>query len=175
MLTDFLLFNKPMAPGMKESPLTQPIWATESVTLDSSQQIFSVEFAALSYSAPKGTATDSDWRVSKTIGTKSTAAGAWRHIRVCRQESTFSMSRGPITTCFGTRPYAVADPCIAAVVANWWFRSLMGLAFGGLILGVYALRVNELKRREKVLKVMVRERTAELTEANQRRAEEARK
>ena len=56
--------------------------------------------------------------------------------------------------------------------ATWWFRSLMGLAFVGLILGVYTLRVNELKRREKVLKVMVRQRTAELTEANQR-AEEA--
>ena len=56
--------------------------------------------------------------------------------------------------------------------ATWWFRSLMGLAFVGLILGVYKLRVNGLKRREKVLKVMVRQRTAELTEANQR-AEEA--
>ena len=53
VLTEFLLFNKPTVPGMKESPLTQPIWATESVTLDSSQQIFSVEFAALSYSAPQ--------------------------------------------------------------------------------------------------------------------------
>ena len=48
----------------------------------------------------------------------------------------------------------------------------MGLAFVGLILGVYTLRVNELKRRERLLKVMVRQRTAELTEANQR-AEEA--
>ena len=36
--------------------------------------------------------------------------------------------------------------------ATWWFRSLMGLAFVGLILGAYKLRVNELKRREKLLK-----------------------
>ena len=48
----------------------------------------------------------------------------------------------------------------------------MVLAFVGLILGAYTLRVNELKRREEVLKVMVRQRTAELTDANQR-AEEA--
>ena len=44
----------------------------------------------------------------------------------------------------------------------------MGLAFVGLIFGAYKVRVNELKRREKLLKVMVRQRTAELTEANQK-------
>src|SRR5262249_38445912 len=46
--------------------------------------------------------------------------------------------------------------------ATWWFRSLMGLAFVGLIFGGYKVRVRELERRENRLDALVQERTAEL-------------
>ena len=52
VLTNFLLFNKPLRQG-RNSPLTKSIWATPAVTLSPSQSIFTVEFAALSYLAPK--------------------------------------------------------------------------------------------------------------------------
>jgi two-component system sensor histidine kinase/response regulator len=55
---------------------------------------------------------------------------------------------------------------------TWWFRSLMGLAFVGLIFGAYKVRVKGLERREKQLDALVQQRTAELRAANQR-AEEA--
>ena len=52
VLTDFLLFNKPVLPG-EDSPLHKPIWATDSLTLTHTQSIFTLEFAGLSYAAPE--------------------------------------------------------------------------------------------------------------------------
>jgi ligand-binding sensor domain-containing protein/signal transduction histidine kinase len=52
VLTDFQLFNKPVSIGEK-SPLKQSISFTHSLVLSHPQNIFSFEFAALSYSDPE--------------------------------------------------------------------------------------------------------------------------
>src|SRR5262245_13864060 len=46
---------------------------------------------------------------------------------------------------------------------TWWFRSVMGLVFVGLIFGGYKVRVRELERRENRLDALVQQRTAELS------------
>ena len=51
VLTDLLLFNKPVRPG-GNSPLQKPIWGTDALTLNHNQNIFTLEFAALSYADP---------------------------------------------------------------------------------------------------------------------------
>ncbi len=51
VLTDFLLFNKPVPIG-GTSPLQQSISVTKSLVLTHEQSIFSFEFAALSYANP---------------------------------------------------------------------------------------------------------------------------
>jgi ligand-binding sensor domain-containing protein len=52
VLTDLLLFNAPVRQGAN-SPLRKPIWAVDSLTLTDKQSIFTLEFAALSYTAPE--------------------------------------------------------------------------------------------------------------------------
>jgi signal transduction histidine kinase/ligand-binding sensor domain-containing protein/CheY-like chemotaxis protein len=52
VLTSFSLFNNPVAPG-KDSLLTAPIWDTTGLTLSHDQNIFSFDFASLSYGAPR--------------------------------------------------------------------------------------------------------------------------
>jgi ligand-binding sensor domain-containing protein/signal transduction histidine kinase len=52
VLTDFQLFGKPVPIG-DDSPLKQSISSTNSLVLSHSQNIFSFEFAALSYSDPE--------------------------------------------------------------------------------------------------------------------------
>ncbi len=52
VLTDFHMFHKPVAIG-DDSALLKPIYATDSLTLSYRQNIFSFEFAALSYAAPE--------------------------------------------------------------------------------------------------------------------------
>ena len=51
VLTDFLLFNKPVSIG-PDSPLNEAIWATETITLGPDDYVFAFEFAALNYIAP---------------------------------------------------------------------------------------------------------------------------
>jgi len=48
---DFLLFNKQVRPGEK-SPLQKQIWATDALTLNHDQSIFTLAFAPLSYVDP---------------------------------------------------------------------------------------------------------------------------
>jgi signal transduction histidine kinase/CheY-like chemotaxis protein/streptogramin lyase len=48
VLNDFLLFNQPVQPG-EGSPLSQPIWLTDSITLNHNQNIITFEFAVLNY------------------------------------------------------------------------------------------------------------------------------
>jgi hypothetical protein len=107
VLTELLLFNKPTVPGMKESPLTQPIWATESVTLDSSQQIFSVEFAALSYSAPQR---------NRYRFRLENFEDNWNEVDSSRRIATYTslpageyvfQVQGPITICYGAKPVRI--------------------------------------------------------------------
>ena len=52
VLTDFQLFGKPVAIG-HNSPLNQSIAVTKSLTLSAAQNVFSLEFSALSYVDPE--------------------------------------------------------------------------------------------------------------------------
>ncbi len=169
VLTDFLLFNKPV-PLSGKSPLQRPIWATQAITLDHKQSIFTLEFAALSYVAPERN------RLRYKLDGLETE---WNEVGGSRHVATYT-ELPPRTYVFrvqGSNNDLVWNETGARLEitvlppwwATWWFRSLMGVAFVGLIAGAYIVRVNELKRRERVLKVMVRQRTAELTEANARR------
>ncbi|HMB25721.1 MAG TPA: triple tyrosine motif-containing protein, partial [Anaerolineales bacterium] len=53
VLTDFQIFNRPVPIGGKDSLLQQVINETGEITLSYQQSVFSFEFAALSYRAPR--------------------------------------------------------------------------------------------------------------------------
>jgi diguanylate cyclase (GGDEF)-like protein len=48
-IVDFQIFNKPVSPGAKNSPLTKVVSQTDSITLDHHQGVFSFSFSAMSY------------------------------------------------------------------------------------------------------------------------------
>ncbi|MCB9293603.1 MAG: helix-turn-helix domain-containing protein [Lewinellaceae bacterium] len=52
-IVDFRLFNQPVEIGSKDSPLSQPIWATERVVLNHRQNVFALQFTAFHYAAPE--------------------------------------------------------------------------------------------------------------------------
>lgn len=52
VLTDFLLFGKPVSIGGSDSPLKASISLTKSITLSHAQDIFSLQFSALSFADP---------------------------------------------------------------------------------------------------------------------------
>ena len=172
VVTDFLLFNQPVVPSSK-SPLQRPIWATGAVTLNNDQSIFTLGFASLSYVRPQRNRyryklenLEKDW--NEVAGDRRTAT----YTSLPPGKYVFRVQGSNNDLLWNETGVRLGINVLPPWWATWWFRSLMGLAFVSLILRVYTLRVHELKRREKVLKVTVRQRTAELTEANQR-AEEA--
>lgn len=53
IFTDFLILNKPVQFGIKDSPLAKPIEETKQITLAYNQAFFSIGFAALNYINPE--------------------------------------------------------------------------------------------------------------------------
>ncbi|QCX37620.1 response regulator [Aureibaculum algae] len=52
-LVGFKLFNESVLPYQKNSPLKKVIAETKSITLDNSQSVFTIEFAAINYTRPE--------------------------------------------------------------------------------------------------------------------------
>jgi signal transduction histidine kinase/ligand-binding sensor domain-containing protein/DNA-binding response OmpR family regulator/HPt (histidine-containing phosphotransfer) domain-containing protein len=162
VLTDFHLFNQTVQPG-SGSPLQKPIWTTDSVTLTHTQSIFTFEFAGLSYAAPEKNryryrleGLESEWnevdgRRRQATYTSLPAGRYVFRVQASNNEGVWNED--------GVR---LALTILPPWWATWWFRSLMGLAFVGLMLGTYKLRIRGLKERERQLDALVRQRTAEL-------------
>jgi Y_Y_Y domain len=53
VLTEFELFNRPVAVGGRDSPLLQAIHVASSIALRHDQSVFRLEFAALDYTSPQ--------------------------------------------------------------------------------------------------------------------------
>ena len=134
VLTDFHLFNKPVHPG-EDSPLHKPIWATDSLTLTHTQSIFTLEFAGLSYAAPERNryryrleGLESEWN---EVDSSRRAGDLYQPSAT---DNMSSASRHPTRMGCGTRRVSrLAITVLPPWWATWWFRSLMGLAFVGLI------------------------------------------
>jgi signal transduction histidine kinase/CheY-like chemotaxis protein/ligand-binding sensor domain-containing protein len=162
VLTDFHLFNKPVLPG-SDSPLQKPIWTTDSLTLTHTQSIFTLEFAGLSYAAPEKNryryrleGLESEWNEvdSRRRQATYTSLPAGRYI--------FRVQASNNEGVWNEDGVSLALTILPPWWATWWFRSLMGLAFVGLMLGTYKLRIRGLKEREHQLDALVQQRTAEL-------------
>ncbi len=52
-ITNFLLFNKPVKIGAKDSPLQKQISETKKITLTHNQSVFTLEYVAVNYKAPE--------------------------------------------------------------------------------------------------------------------------
>jgi signal transduction histidine kinase/ligand-binding sensor domain-containing protein/CheY-like chemotaxis protein/HPt (histidine-containing phosphotransfer) domain-containing protein len=162
VLTDLHLFNQRIKPG-QGSPLDKPIWMTDSLILNHAQSIFTLQFAGLSYAAPE----KNRYRY-RLEGLES----EWNEVDSTRRQATYTSlpaGRYVFRVLASTKDGVWNDKGITLKItvlppwwATWWFRSLMGLAFVGLILGTHRLRVKGLKLREKRLDELVQQRTAEL-------------
>ena len=165
VLTNFLLFNRPVHQG-RESPLSRPIWATDSLTLTHRQNIFTLEFAALSYLAPERN------RYRYRLEGLETQ---WNEVESGRRSATYTNLHGGkyLFRVQGSNNHGVWNSkgvTLAITVlppwwATWWFRSIVSLLAIGLIWATYRLRVKGLQQRTASLEVQVAQRTHELQAA----------
>jgi signal transduction histidine kinase/CheY-like chemotaxis protein len=165
VLTDFLLFNKPVLPS-SNAPLHQPIWAAHSVTLNHNQSIFTLEFAALSYLAPER----NRYRYRLENLEKE-----WNEVGGDRRVATYT-NLPPGKYVFrvqGSNDDLVWNQTGARIDitvlppwwATWWFRSVAGLLIVGMVWAGYQSRVKNLRLQNVRLEAQVAQRTHELRTA----------
>jgi signal transduction histidine kinase/sugar lactone lactonase YvrE len=160
VLTDFRLFNDPVPVGGR-SPLKKSISYTESLTLSHEQNIFSLEFSALSFASPKRAryryrleGLDRDWNESAAthrVITYTTLPAREYHFRVQSKDSRGGWGEPGLTLAIRVLP---------AWWNKWEFRTVWIVSVILLTWLVYHLRLHRMQREFAVrLEGRVEERT----------------
>ncbi|MEQ8677653.1 MAG: two-component regulator propeller domain-containing protein [Aggregatilineales bacterium] len=162
IIDNFELFNQPVLPG-EDSPLSQPIWLTDAITLDYDQNILSFEFAALNYTF--GAPNEYRYRL-EGLETE------WNDTEHSRRFATYTnLSAGDYVfrVQAANRDGVWSDNEVAislTVLPPWWqtlwFRVLAALGVILVILGGYQWRVQSVQRRNSELQLEVNRQTQSL-------------
>ena len=164
VLTDLLLFNKPLHPG-GNSPLRLPIWTLDSLTLNHRQSIFTLEFAALSFQAPEKNRyryrlepLEKDWNQVDSRQRLAT------YTNLPPAKYLFRVQASNDGDVWNEQGVTLSIIILPPWWATWWFRSIITLIIAGIVFGAYRSRVRSLQLVSARLEVQVSERTGELLE-----------
>jgi hypothetical protein len=158
VFTNFLLANKPVAIGTT-SPLRQAIDQTDTLTLTYADRVISFEFAALGYRAPLQNryrytleGFDNDW----------TEVGSMQRLVTYTNldpgRYVFRVTAASVHGVWNETSRALALVITPPWWATWWCRGLvLALSVGGAC-GIYAWRINSLKRQQRALAAEIVER-----------------
>jgi signal transduction histidine kinase/ligand-binding sensor domain-containing protein/DNA-binding NarL/FixJ family response regulator len=164
VLTSFQLFNKPVPLG-EGSPLAHPIWATDHLSLNAGQSIFSFEFAALSYAAP---------RKARYKYMLEGLEQSWNEVDSRRRfvtytnlpagDYTFRVQGANDSGVWSDQQVALKLTMLPPWWATAWFRGLVLGALLALVYSGYRWRVYSIQLRNRQLEAEVVARTADLQE-----------
>jgi len=179
VITSIQVLNKPLAVAKDSndpSPLKQDIADTKSITLSYKQSGITLEFAALDFGsadkkqyAYKLENFDNDWNY---VGSKNSAA----YTNLSPGEYIFKVKyRNSAGIWSG------ATDCLRVIIVppfwlTWWFELMTVLLIGGIIYGIFKLRVRAIQKQQLVLEKQVKERTElleKMTEDERKAREEA--
>jgi ligand-binding sensor domain-containing protein len=161
VLTDFLLFNKPV-PLSPESPLSQSIWNTSEITLDYTQTVFTIRFAGLNYTHPiknnyayKLEPFDEDWNY---IGSNRQAT----YTNLSAGTYLFKVKGSNNDGVWNEEGTSITIHILPPFWNTIWFRILLvGMLAAVVYLG-YRIKLSSIRKQKEVLSNLVRERTLEI-------------
>jgi methyl-accepting chemotaxis protein len=124
-ITGFQLFNKPVAIGAKGSPLQSNITTTKKLVLHHDQGVFTIEFAALDFTAPdknqyayKLEGLDKDWN---EVGNKRSAS----YTNLPAGSYTFRVKGTNNDGVWNQQGASLDIKIVPPFWASWWFRTLI--------------------------------------------------
>lgn len=163
VLTGFRLFNQPVAVG-PNSPLRQPVEATEALRLAYTDDFFEFTYAALHFSAPgeiqyahQLEGFDKDWNL---VGNRRFAT----YTNVPPGDYVFRVKATNSDGVWNERGVALAIAIPPPFWQTAWFRLLAAAGLIGGVAGAFRLRIRAIERQRRRLEGQVAERTRELRE-----------
>jgi signal transduction histidine kinase/ligand-binding sensor domain-containing protein len=166
IFTDFLIFNKPAVIGEKGSPLKKHISYTDTVVLDYNQSVFSIFFSALNYVAPDRNnyaymleGFEKKWNY---VGKKRDAT----YTNLDPGEYTFRVKLSINSNLWSSKQAVLKIIVLPPYYMTWWFRTIVILIIIVLLLGIYYIRLAQIRHANLQLKKLVDERTREIEEKN---------
>ena len=160
-LTNFMLFNRPVAPG-KNSVLKRQIGRTESITLPYNQSVFTFEFSSLNYMVPDKNSYaymlegfDKTWNY---VGSRRTAT----YTNLDPGEYTFKVKAANADGIWNSKSRSVKLIITPPYWGTWWFRILAVICFSGSFYYLYRRRIQTIRSQKKRLEKLVSIRTEEL-------------
>jgi PAS domain S-box-containing protein len=171
VLTAMRVGYKPVPVG-DDSPLKQPVWQTEHVTLRPEQDRVSFDFAALSYAASHKNryqymleGFDDDWN-----GTESTQRSA-TYTNLLPGDYTLRVRGTNHNGVWSDDEVALHITMLPPWWETRWFQGIVVLLVFGMLAGGYHWRVHAIERHNRMLEQQVAERTSELQESERKLAE----
>lgn len=165
-LTSFKLFNKEVLPGTEKSPISKPIWLSESITLNHKQSNIGFEFAAFSYTSPAKNqyaymleGYDKEWNY---IGTKHEAI----YTSLPAGNYVFRVKASNNDGLWNTQGCSLIIKVIPPFWERWWFLIVAVFAYFALIALYFSMRIKKERKLNRALETAVSERTFELRENN---------
>ncbi len=154
-------------PGRTEPLGGQPISQLEVIELSHEDDVFSFEFAALDFTNPaknqfayKLEGFDQDWILT---GNRNFAT----YTNLDPGEYTFQVKSANNAGVWNEQGASIRIVVTPPFWETWWFRIGALLVVAAAALTTYKLRVRSIKAQREKLRLLVNERTAELSEANE--------
>lgn len=162
LITDFLLFNRSVLAGTKDSPLKKSIIETKEITLDHEQTVLTFEYAALNYTAPEKNeyaymleGFDDTWHY---VGNQHKAT----YTNLDPGKYTFRVKAANNDRVWNTKGASVTLIITPPFWETWWFRTVALIILIACIYAWYKTRLYSIQRQKRLLEKQVAERTSEV-------------
>ena len=167
VLTDFRILNKTVSLEEDNSPLKKMITETDAITLSYKHNVFSFEFAALDYRIPekneyayKMEGFNDDWI---QLGTKRFVT----YTNLDPGKYIFRVKGANNDGVWNEAGISIQLTIIPPFWQTFWFKTLLGLFFLGLIYAIHTIRIRRIEVHRKKLVYQVKRRTQQLVARNQ--------
>ena len=161
VMTNFLLFNRSVLPGIN-SVLKQDISRTDTITLQYSQSVFSLQFASLNYTVPEKNrfayfleGFDKTWNY---LNGRRTAT----YTNLDPGEYVFKVKAANADGIWNSVSKPIRIIIEPPYYATWWFRSLTALIISGIVIFYFRRRYHDVRNQRERLELLVSKRTDEL-------------
>lgn len=166
VITDLKIFNESIHNTDNKDILEKHITEASVVNLSYKASVFSFEFSALNFTLPEKNqyayrleGFDKQWNYvnnqRKATYTNLDPGEYVFRVKASNNDGIWNED-GVALKVIITPPYW----------QTWWFKTLLGIVFGGTIVALYTYRIKSIEEKKKILEEQVYQRTAALQEAN---------